>query len=104
MGDAVTWFWPVRTGQTFIDVWTIFHLAFWVFMGSTLWAVKMPLPNALLGGVAAAYCWELFERYAEQRWPTIWLNPESWLNSYVSDPLTCVVGVAFAFYALENWR
>jgi hypothetical protein len=34
------WFWPVRTGITFFDVWTIFHLAFWVFMGSNFWVQR----------------------------------------------------------------
>lgn len=100
------WLWPIRTGKTLIDVWTIFHLAFWVFMGSNFWAVQRYIdrPRAMLAGLCGAYLWELFERYAERKWPNVWLTPESLVNSYVSDPLTCVLGMLFAWYALDNWR
>jgi hypothetical protein len=100
------WFYPIRTGQTFFDVWSIFHLAFWVFMGSNFWAAQkfIERPRAMLVGLCLAYGWELFERYAEHKWPDVWLTPESHLNSYVSDPLTCVLGMLFAWYALDHWR
>lgn len=102
----MSWFWPVRTGSTFFDVWTIFHLAFWVFMGSNFWALSrwIDRPRALLVGLVLSFLWELFERYGERKWPDVWLTPESWLNSYVSDPLTCVVGMMAAWYALDHWR
>lgn len=99
-------FWPIKTGRTFIDVWTIFHLSFWIFMGSNFWTIRtyVDRPRAMLIGIIVAYLWEFFERYAERKWPTVWLSPESALNSYVSDPLTCVVGMLFAWYALDHWR
>lgn len=100
----IDWFWPIRTGRTFIDVNSIFHLAFWIFMGSNFWFMKVERNRAMLIGLALAYAWEIFERYAERRWPDIWTDPESALNSYVSDPLTCVVGMLFAWYALDSWR
>jgi hypothetical protein len=92
------------TGQSFLDVWTIAHLAFWTFIGSALWPMKIPLRTALLACVSVAFAWEVFERFAEKKWPHIWLSPESWLNAYVSDPLTAVVGVAGMYYALNHWR
>ncbi len=101
-----TWLWPVQTGRTFFDVWSIFHLTFWVFAGSVFWSFRdgFERPRAMLVGLALAYVWELFERWAEPRYPDRWLNPESGLNAYVSDPLTCVLGMLFAWYALDNWR
>ena len=103
------YFWPVSTGKTFFDVWSIAHLSFWMFIGSALWPItsKQPiwLKASVLGGcLVVAYSWEIFERFGEKRWPTLWLNPESPLNSWVSDPLMCLLGVGFMWYALEYWR
>jgi hypothetical protein len=92
------------TGKSFLDVWSIFHLSFWLFIGSCLWAWRVDRAWAYGVCLALAYAWELFERYGEGHYPKVWLNPESWYNSYLSDPLTCVVGLAFAFYVLDNWR
>jgi hypothetical protein len=103
----LNWFWPVRTGQTFLDVWSIFHLVFWIFFGHCIWVVfdgKFDRPRAVLVCMVTAYLWEVFERYAEPRWPHLWKTPESFLNSYISDPLTCLVGILFAWYALDHWR
>lgn len=105
-GDAMNWLWPISTGKSAVDVWTIFHLAFWIYMGSNFWSFNtwIDRPRAMLIGLVLAYLWEIFERYAERKWPHMWLTPESWYNAYVSDPLTCVVGMLFAWYALDNWR
>ena len=92
------------TGRSFLDVWTIAHLAFWIFVGSCLWSAKTPRSEALVVCLALAYAWEVFERYGEKRWPNLWLNPESALNAYVSDPMTCVIGLMFMWHALDNWR
>jgi hypothetical protein len=99
----MSWFWG-HTGTSFLDVWTIFHLAFWVFFGSCIWAFKWNRRAALIGCLVGAFAWEFFEKYAEKAWPNRWLNPESLWNSYISDPLTCLLGVCFAFYALDHWR
>jgi hypothetical protein len=92
------------TGKAWIDVWTIAHLAFWIFVGSVLWNLKYPRDWMLVGCIASAYAWEMFERYAEKRWSDLWRNPESWGNAWLFDPLTCVLGVLFMWYALDNWR
>jgi len=68
------WLWPIRTGQTLFDYWSIMHL------------------------------WEVFERFAEQRWPQLWQSPESILNSLVSDAAMCLLGLYVAFYGFDFWR
>lgn len=102
----MNWFWPIRTGITFFDVWTIIHLCFWVFMGSNFWNMQplLSLKGALILGLLLSYAWEVFERYAEVQHPVVWKNPETWLNSYVSDPLTSIIGILIAWYMLDNWR
>lgn len=92
------------TGTSMFDVWTIVHTCFWVFIGSCLWSLGVDRAAATVACVAVAYAWEAFERLAEELWPHLWLTPESWLNSYVSDPITCVVGLLFIWHALDSWR
>jgi len=96
------------TGSSFLDVWTVPHLAFWIFVGSVLWPFSKNKDfgfRLICLGVCLfwAFAWEVFERFAEAEWPTLWLHPESWYNSYVSDPLTTVVGVLGMMWALDRW-
>ena len=100
----MNWFFGGRTGYAFLDVWAIVHFCFWVFAGSCLWGLKTGRPILLAGCLVVALLWEVFEKYAEKQWPTKWLNPESWWNSWVSDPLMCVLGCLFIWYALDHWR
>ena len=98
-------FWPIKTGRTFFDVNTIFHLAFWVFMGSNFWYAKAYIskPNSLVVGVCGALVWEVAERFFERWFPQMFTHPESWYNSWLSDPLTALIGILLANYALEHW-
>lgn len=96
------------TGRSFIDVWTIPHLAFWTFIGSCIWPFAKDKDFgfrliALSLCLFWALMWEVFEKYAEGHWPSLWLNPESWFNSWVSDPLTTVVGVMGMMWLLDRW-
>lgn len=99
----MSWLWG-RTGHSFVDVWTLVHFCFWVFIGSGLWSLHKSRPVLLGLALVGAFVWEVFERYAEKKWPALWLNPESWWNAWVSDPLTCVFGLLFIWYALDHWR
>ena len=99
----MSWLWG-KTGYSFFDVWSIVHFAVWIFVGSVVYSIKYSPTGLMAGCLAAAYSWEVFERYAEKRWPNLWLNPESWWNSLLSDPLMCGLGVAFVWYALSHWR
>ena len=92
-----------HTGYSFIDIWSLIHLAFWIFIGSCLWATKVHRLVALLCCLGAAFSWEVFEFFAQRKWTDVWLNQESWWNSWLSDPLTCVVGVLGIYLALNKW-
>lgn len=96
------WFWPIRTGITFFDVWFIVHLSFWVFVGSNIWAIKANRFKSLMWCLVLALLWEVFEKFAEKKWPNLWLNPESFVNSWISDPLTVLIGVLGICYLLDR--
>lgn len=98
------WFWPVRTGITLFDYWTIAHFSFWWVIGSTLVAFRVDRALALAGCMVVAYAWEVFEHFAEAKWPQVWLTPESWVNSLVADPLMCLVAILLAYHGFEHWR
>lgn len=91
-------------GYAFFDYWFLAHLSFWFVTGSTIAALKL---NRLVVGavcMGAALLWEIFEKFAEKKWPEIWLSPETWWNCWVSDPLTVVVGLGVAFLGFDRWR
>jgi len=99
------YFWPLVTGHSLLDVWTLAHLGFWIFVGSSLWALKVKKRTALIICMSVTIAWELFEYFVAFRlWPDRWQDPESWVNSLVSDPLTCVVGVLGMWYLLDRRR
>lgn len=100
----MNWFWPIATGKSFFDVWTIVHLSFWIFAGHIPWVFGWNRVWSFIGCLAFAFGWEVFEHFMIPRHPHVWLNSESWWNSWLSDPLTCVVGVLFIWYALDHWR
>jgi len=93
------------TGYSFIDVWTLVHTAFWIFMGSCLWGLKVNKWVALASCLTVAFLWEVFEEFvAYKQWPDHWLDIESWWNSWLSDPLTCLVGVSLIWWLLDHRR
>jgi hypothetical protein len=91
------------TGYSFFDVWSLVHLAFWIFAGSTLWALHVNRWLALSSGLIAALMWEVLEHFMAPLHPEIWKDPESWWNAWLSDPLMCVVGV-LGIYMFLNLR
>ena len=97
-------FWPPTRGITFFDVWSLPHFGFWIVVGSTFWVFRAKLGKLwpFLTCLSLAIAWELFEKYAEYRWPEQWLSPESWVNSWLSDPFTCVVGFLGIWYLLDR--
>lgn len=91
-----------ETGRSLVDVWTIPHLGFWTVWGSTGWAFKVKQGFTLVIGLSLAVSWEIFERVAEKVWPKVWLNPESIINAWISDPLTCVIGTSGMYILLDK--
>lgn len=96
------WFWPIRTGITFLDYWSLSHFGFWFVVGATLATASRGWVAVCC--LAVAFGWEVFERFAEVTWPRVWLSPESWVNSWISDPLMCILGLLVAWYGYDNWR
>lgn len=92
-----------RTGHSFFDYWTLSHFAFWFVVGSSTGTLKKR-GFVVLVGLCIAFWWEVFEKFAEKKWPAVWLTPESWLNSWVSDPLMCVLGLLIAWWGFDHWR
>ena len=94
------WLWPIRTGITLFDVWTIVHFAQWIFICANLdvlwWKGKSTLfPVVFI--LAVAIIWEIIERLVFE--PSgIVQHPESWVNTWLSDvlitaPLGCLIGL-----------
>lgn len=97
--------WPIVTGVTFFDVWTLAHLGFWVVVGSSVWAFKVNKWLALFCCMLLAVAWELFEHFiAYPLWPNRWQDPESWVNSWISDLLMCFIAVLGIWYLLDHRR
>lgn len=98
----MNYFWPIVTGKTFFDGWSIVHLAFWIVFGSTLAAFHVGEDKTMWWMLGIALGWEIFERLAEYMWPIVWAHPESWLNSWISDPLMGVLGVLIGYLIYRN--
>lgn len=96
------WLYPIVTGRTFFDGPSIIHFCFWVYAGSIMAYGKMSLGRAMWVMVAMAYAWEVFERFAEKAYPQYWQHPESWWNSYISDPLMGVLGVLLVYWLVRH--
>jgi hypothetical protein len=81
------WLWPIRTGRTLVDVWTLCHVAFWIVMGFNCRAFHLGFAPMLVPVYLGAAVWEGVERYCERRWPDIWKHPEKWWNSWIGDAI-----------------
>jgi len=98
----VKFLWPIVTGKTFFDTSSIIHFAFWIFLGSCFAYGRWPVRRAMIWMAVIAFGWEVFERYAEKRWPQAWLHPESWYNAWISDPIMGVLGVLAAYWLVRQ--
>lgn len=92
------------TGYSFFDWWTLVHFCFWTVIGSCLWALKIDRPLSMLGCITVALMWEIAEIPLAEAYPDKWLDPESWWNSWISDPLTCIVALTLIWTCLDNRR
>ena len=92
-----------HTGTSFLDYWTISHVAFWIVVGSTVAAGKVGRIPAFAIALFVASGWEVFEVFAEVAWPTVWLSPES-MGNKLSDILTVPLGMWLSFFGFDKWR
>lgn len=117
-----------HTGFSFIDVWALVHLTFWIFFGSCLWAGLRQKGRearivALTACMVLAYGWEMSEAVFAPQYHGLWgdwflydgahyefacvswlpiCHYESWWNSWISDPLTCLIGVPLIWFLLDR--
>lgn len=72
-----------------LDWWVIPHVAFFVFLASTITAAFEPRPWVhLVVLVALSTGWEAAEYFLSRAYPETWVVLESPLNAYVVDPLS----------------
>lgn len=103
----MNWFWPIRTGNTFFDVWSICHLCFWVVAGFN-WASVALKYKALsnwwllyVATLAVAFLWEVIEKQIFE--PSGYVHhPEIWYNRWLSDPLIGLIGVTIGVYLVSK--
>lgn len=100
------WLWPIKTGESFFDLWSLTHFAFWYVVGADVKALQAAgkvkgLLYPLLLALAFAFVWELVERYGfEPRGLVVF--PERWWNRWISDPLMAVVGVWVGWWVVKH--
>ena len=99
----MSYLWPIVTGVTVLDVWTLPHLFVWAVAASILNPLKAPKWASFSVCLLLALAWEVFEHQAFRRWPHIWECPESFLNSWVSVPLTCPAGFLTMWFLLGRY-
>lgn len=93
-----------ETGYSFFDEWTLVCLVGWTLVGLIILALQVNRTFAILCCVSVSISWEIVDRIAEKAWPSAWHSPESWWNSWLSDPLTVVIGLGAIFYVFDKWR
>lgn len=118
-----------RVGFSLLDHWSVIHAAFWIVVGSIAWSLGKKTGwvwwrlAALAACLAIALGWEAFEQIMAPRHQDMWrdwfaydgfkfngvcsvvipgCSFESWWNSFVSDPLTCVVGLVCSWAMLDK--
>jgi hypothetical protein len=106
----MSWLWPIRTGQTVVDVWSVCHLCFWVVYGFNFWAVCLRAHYtppwwvgytlAVAAALLFALAWELLEGFYLEKHGWV-LFKEIWFNRWLSDPLMAVLGTALGLYLVR---
>lgn len=100
------WLWPIQTGKTFFDLWSLVHFAFWFVVGADIWALKaagkvkgLLIPLAI--SMILALVWEIIERFGIEAHGLV-AFPERWFNRWLSDPLMCLLGVLVGWLLLRH--
>ena len=90
----------------FFDGWSLLH--FFTF-ATIAHVVEIVHPFSwwvyAIGGSVIAYGWEIAEYFLQRKYPERWSNRcESWLNSWVSDPICDLLGVAVGVYIVKYYH
>jgi hypothetical protein len=103
----MSWLWPPRTGQTFLDLWSVCHLCFWIVIGFNWGALALknkalhPVWLPIVVTVCGALLWEVFEWQVLERLGIV-RHPELWFNRWLSDPLVGVIGVLLGIWLVRH--
>lgn len=89
----------IKRGQSFVDAWTVIHVAFWLVVGGNLAAFDTPAWLCAIVFGVGALLWEVVEHFVIDKMLGWVKHPESALNSWVSDILAAFVG-GYAGYFL----
>jgi hypothetical protein len=95
------WLWPIRTGKTFFDTWSICHFVAGMLIGYNLGAQDVGLPLFVVITLALGFAWEVVERFIEKYAPQMVKHPESPLNSWVSDPIMVLLGGLLGYWLVS---
>ena len=90
------------TGVSLIDFWTPLRLFCFFSLGDVVASKRMNRGLFFIISVVMAVEWEFIDWFAEGRWATVWVSPESWLNR-AGDLLT-TGGVLLAFRLFDRRR
>ncbi len=95
-----SWLWPIQTGRTVFDGATVVHAAFWLVVSAHVRLFGVGLWPALIAALLLALAWEVFERTAERKWPSLWRHPETWPNAILGDVVFATTFGVVAGYRL----
>lgn len=83
-------FWPIKTGESFFDAWSLVHFAFWFVVGADAASQNWGGWPFWVGVVIGAYIWECFEAFVLEPHGKV-RHPEKPWNRWISDPLVGLV-------------
>ena len=94
--------WPIRTGETFFDEWSLVHFAFWFVIGANLAALKAPPWLCWTVFIVGALAWEIVEKFVVDGMLGWVAHPERWFNSWISDILVAPIGGFAGYYLIKH--
>ena len=97
---------PPITIAPIFDLWSIIHFGFWAFISSSVGAAwEPPLWVHIFYTVIGSYVWEGIEYPLQRKYPARWsYRLESWQNSFISDPISNLLGAAFGWFVVAHYR
>lgn len=98
------YFWPIQTGRTFFDAWTIVHIAFWLVVGANMGnpTLKISIWACWLTFIVGAVIWEVVEKFVVHQMLGWVAFPEVWYNSWISDILVAPLGGFIGYYMIKS--
>ena len=86
--------------NSLLDLWSLIHAGFYGFVSSSIQAAWHPaLWVHIVWVLSLTLAWEIFEGFAEKKWPTMWKRKEHWSNRWIGDPISNSLGAAFGILA-----